>query len=140
MLTTGAIGCKTANTPQMNLQLYSYPEVLLPVPQKVILTRNDPKQPLEVSLTKADTSSLIKVLRTAVDTSLYYEKINDNDWDLYKKFSLELDYEKHVDRGFPLPPAVKSELKVEQLPLAKPGEAKVEFLPPALPQKSQGGH
>ncbi|HEX3015471.1 MAG TPA: hypothetical protein VHQ46_03720 [Desulfobacteria bacterium] len=45
------------------------------------------------------------------------------------------------DTGFPLPPAVKGEMNVGQLPLAQPGDDHIEFLPPAKPQSESGfGH
>ncbi len=191
LLAVSGLGCG-ARQADVGMQLYKYPDVLLPTPVKVLLTRDTAgKQPPETALTKSDIASLMRVMRAAVDTSLHAEPSQEGAWLNNKSFSLEFSYGKNVDvelmadnklvtfstqsllinlnrslvllqvknevkvfsglqltdefrtfmqqynadNGLPLPPAKKSELGVERLPLAKPGEGKIELLPPAQPRK-----
>lgn len=82
-------GCQAAK--KFDLQIYTYPDVLLPVPQGVVLTREEVK-PSEITLPKADISPLMRALRSAFDVPLHYDEFRD--WESHRSFSLELDFNK----------------------------------------------
>ncbi len=91
------LGCGTRQT-DMAVQLYKYPDVLLPTPAKVILTRDTAGKTLaETALTRSDITSLMRVMRSAVDTSLHPEPGQEGAWQNNKPFSLEFSYSKNVD-------------------------------------------
>ncbi|HZW82544.1 MAG TPA: hypothetical protein VFF14_03865 [Candidatus Deferrimicrobium sp.] len=87
-------GCADKTLNPMELQLYKYPTVMFPTPDKVTLIKDSSGTPEEIQLSKVDISSLMKVLRTSVDSALSKEKVTKDTWNANRRFALELTFNK----------------------------------------------
>ena len=92
------LGCgRSVPSNLTNLQLYNYPEVLIPTPQTIVLNRAQEKalQPVQVNIPRADFAPILKEMRSALDVSL--QGTSAESWEKHKQFSLEFAYDKPIE-------------------------------------------